>query len=142
MKTCSFCKKQLKLDNFYQRKTGDRKGQFYEKCRNCMKARGRKYYHTNRDRQLNLALKRRHKAYLLKREYINKVKDRPCVDCGIKYPFYVMDLDHKQGTIKIKDVGRMTNANWSLDKIKKEVEKCEVVCANCHRIRTFRYLSR
>lgn len=137
MKLCSKCKRNLELSCFYQRKKGLRAGQFYEKCKECMKVRGRKYYHDNRKRQLSLALIRRHRAYLEKRKFINKIKNKPCVDCGIKYPYYVMDLDHKTGKGKVKEVGYMTSRNWSLEKIKKEVEKCEVVCANCHRIRTF-----
>ena len=102
-----------------------------------MKARGRKYYHDNRKRQLQLALVRRRKAYKEKRDYINKAKNKPCADCGMKYPFYVMDFDHSNVHDKIREVAYMAARNWSLDKIKDEVQKCEVVCANCHRIRTF-----
>jgi hypothetical protein len=137
-KICPKCSKKKLSSDFYLRKTGPRSGQLYEKCKECMKFRGRKYYHDNRERQLSLALARRHKAYLEKRKFINKIKDKPCADCGIKYPYYVMDLDHKRGTNKINDVGYMTSRNWSLEKIKREAGKCEVVCANCHRIRTFR----
>ena len=138
MKNCSKCNKPKKLADFYKRKTGKRAGEYYEKCKECMKARGREYYRKNRNRQLPLALARRHKAYQLKRVFINKVKDRPCADCGIKYPYYVMDFDHKSNKDKIAEVAYMSTRNWSLEKIKKEIQKCEVVCANCHRIRTFK----
>lgn len=138
MKYCSFCKKNLNELDFYVRKTGKRAGQIYEKCKNCMKVRGRYYYANNHDRQLTLAIKRRHKAYLEKRSYLNKVKDKPCMDCGTKYPFYVMDFDHKKGERKINDVAYMVTRNWSLQKIKEEIIKCDVVCANCHRIRTYK----
>ena len=137
MKHCPKCNKNLSIDDFYLRKRGPRAGKYYEKCKNCMKIRGRSYYHNNHDRQLKLALIRRGRAYREKREYINTFKDVPCPDCGRKYPPYVMDFDHQYPKLKTREVSYMFTRNWSLDKIKIEAEKCEVVCANCHRIRTY-----
>lgn len=61
-------------------------------------------------------------------------EENGCTDCGGKYPYYVLDFDH----IGEKDftIGHFRNTTLSLEKIKKEIEKCEVVCANCHRFRT------
>lgn len=140
LKKCSNCLQELKLEDFYVRKSGLRSGQFYEKCKECMKSRGRNYYQANRDRQLKLALNRRHRSYLEKRRFLIKYKNRKCADCGIKYPFYVMDLDHRDFRSKVNNVSSMFTHNWSLDKIKTEVKKCDVVCANCHRIRTYNKL--
>src|SRR3989344_5030928 len=137
IKKCSKCLNKLNISDFYFRKRGPRAGSYYEKCKLCMKIRGRTYYHQNHDRQLKLALIRRHRAYREKREFLIKTKNVPCSDCGIKYPFYVMDFDHQIVKDKIKEVSYMFTRNWSLDKIQKETEKCEVVCANCHRIRTY-----
>lgn len=141
-KWCGKCDQHKHLSEFYLRKSGEKSGQYYERCKECMKLRGRNYYHINRERQLPLAIKRRSAAYKIKRNFVNTAKDRPCADCGVKYPFYVMDFDHRPGSDKINDVALMTRSNWSLEKIKKEIEKCEVVCANCHRIRTFGHLVR
>lgn len=60
---------------------------------------------------------------------------RPCMDCGLSYPSYVMDFDHRPGEAKTKAVSQM----WynSLATIKAEIDKCDLVCANCHRERTF-----
>lgn len=137
-KTCSKCGLVKSVSDFYQRKSGKRVGEFYEKCAECMKSRGRQYYHRNHARQLALALKRRRRAYKEKRHFINLSKNKPCVDCGVRYPQYVMDFDHNDSKDKINDVAYMVARNWSLEKIKKEVAKCEVVCANCHRMRTFK----
>ncbi len=106
-----------------------------------MKVRGRRYYHQNRDRQLPLALLRRHRLYVEKRRFLCEAKNRPCPDCGKRYPYYVMDFDHRNPRDKVRSVAYMVSRNWSLEKIKKEVVKCEVVCANCHRMRTFRRLA-
>lgn len=140
IKKCSKCLQNKSIFEFYQRKTGLRKGEFYEKCKICMKSRGVKYYLQNHDRQLMLANKRRKKAYFLKRDFIVKTKDKPCADCGKKYPFYVMDFDHRDYHIKTREVSYMFTRNWSLDKIMVEVDKCDIVCANCHRIRTYQRL--
>ena len=102
-----------------------------------MKLRGRKYYQDNRERQLPLAIKRTHESRLLKRNFLDKLKDKPCADCGKKYPPYVMDFDHRERNDKISEIAHMAGRNWSFEKIKKEIEKCDLVCANCHRIRTY-----
>lgn len=70
------------------------------------------------------------------RDYIRSVKDAPCVDCNEKYPYYVMDFDHING-VKSFNLSIAANKFKSLKKIKDEIEKCEIVCSNCHRIRTF-----
>lgn len=56
-----------------------------------------------------------------------------CFDCGIKDPI-VLDFDHIRD--KKYNVSQMIRDGFSWKAILKEIEKCEVVCANCHRIRT------
>ena len=58
----------------------------------------------------------------------------PCADCGRSYPAYVMDFDHVRGT---KSVGISLMFSYSWQTILAEIAKCDLVCANCHRIRTF-----
>lgn len=59
-----------------------------------------------------------------------------CTDCGEKYPYYVLDLDHI-GDDKSFNLSAYRNHTHDIEKIKEEIAKCEVVCANCHRIRTY-----
>jgi hypothetical protein len=59
----------------------------------------------------------------------------PCMDCGQRYPHYVMDFDHVRGE-KVANVANLVHRNMTLQ-IWKEIEKCDLVCANCHRCRTF-----
>lgn len=72
-----------------------------------------------------------------KRKYIAEHKKRPCKDCGVQYAWYVMDLDHKPGVKKIAGLAVMVQG-YSWEKILAELEKCDVVCSNCHRIRTWK----
>ena len=75
----------------------------------------------------------------LKIRYIQEYKQsRGCMDCGEKYPYWMLDLDHVFGE-KISNVSDM-RALFNLEQIQAEVAKCQVVCANCHRIRTWQRL--
>ena len=134
---CSKCHRKISIGNFYLRRSGPRSGKFYEKCKECMKIRGRFYYKSNRKRQLFLANKRRNKYRDLMRVYINGVKNISCMDCGIKFPPFVMDFDHRDKGDKEVEVGRMINGGWSKEKVDKEIRKCDIVCSNCHRVRTY-----
>lgn len=68
------------------------------------------------------------------REFINSHKDVPCQDCGVSYPPYVMDFDHRDPSTK--EFGIAGYPKHNLEVIAQEIAKCDVVCANCHRERT------
>ena len=73
------------------------------------------------------------KAYLA--QYLRDLKTKtPCIDCGINYPYYVMDFDHVRG-VKQANVMELVST-LSKKRIDLEIAKCEIVCSNCHRIRT------
>lgn len=60
----------------------------------------------------------------------------PCKDCGTHYPPVCMDYDHVDGP-KVRAVSEMISNHASWEAISAEIEKCELVCANCHRLRTY-----
>lgn len=70
------------------------------------------------------------------RAVLAKIKeDSGCVDCKVKYPYYVLEFDHTEDN-------KEGNISWmvtfsSMEEILNEVKKCEVVCANCHKKRTY-----
>lgn len=59
----------------------------------------------------------------------------PCSDCGAKFPACCMDFDHR-GTDKRREVGILISRSADWEVVLEEIEKCDLVCANCHRIRT------
>ncbi len=60
------------------------------------------------------------------------------MDCGVQYPHYVMDFDHRDKKKKLAGINKMINFHsYSKKKIFEEIKKCDLVCANCHRIRTY-----
>lgn len=56
--------------------------------------------------------------------------NHPCVDCGNDDP-YVLQFDHVRGE-KHKNVSKMLSGTYGWDTIQREIDKCEVRCANCH----------
>ena len=69
-------------------------------------------------------------------QMLGKMKeDSGCVDCNTKYPFYVLDFDHSRGN-KVSNIGQMLDY-FTIEDILKEVAKCDIVCSNCHRVRTY-----
>lgn len=73
-----------------------------------------------------------------KRQLINEIKtSKPCSDCNKFYPYYVMDFDHIIGK-KLCNVSSMSSKlNSTIKNLLSEIAKCELVCANCHRQRTY-----
>lgn len=74
-------------------------------------------------------------------EVIRNHKNRPCHDCGGVFPHFVMDLDHRDPDQKEKKGGKKNRSSYvwaksSPEKIQKLLSICDVICANCHRIRT------
>ena len=68
-------------------------------------------------------------------ELMISLKSTPCADCGGVFPTVCMDFDHRDPAEKINSI-----AHWSLTDVVgllAEIAKCDLVCANCHRIRTF-----
>lgn len=95
----------------------------------------RKHYIGNKEQYLkNNKLKKERM-----RTFLNELKDVPCMDCKKKFPPFCMDFDHRDMEEKEFSIGDVV-ALQSWDKLKKEVKKCDVVCAICHRIRTAKQL--
>lgn len=77
----------------------------------------------------------RKRAASIKAEIQRYKSKTPCKDCRKKYPYYVMDFDHVRGK-KAHAISSMLRSNRALPSIWAEIKKCDLVCANCHRIRT------
>lgn len=70
------------------------------------------------------------------KNWMVELKSKPCHDCGGKFEVCCMDFDHRMGTIKTYNIGSMFAHHYSQELIATELKKCDLVCANCHRIRT------
>lgn len=64
----------------------------------------------------------------------------PCFDCGVFYPYWVMEFDHVPGTKRFN----LGTEGKRLDEetLRREMAMCDVVCCNCHAERTYRRLKK
>ena len=70
----------------------------------------------------------------------NYLQTHSCVDCG-EDDWVVLEFDHVRGVKKLA-VSRMVSCGHSIKKINEEIAKCEIVCANCHKRRTYNRLEK
>ena len=129
-KKCHDCGdlKDISPENFHY-KTSSSDG-YTGRCKPCSKQYGHQRYTKNKDKVYARNIERR--KFLA--QEVDKLKDFPCVDCGIKYEPSCMDFDHLYD--KVMAVSKMIHETFSLENIKKEIAKCELVCVLCHKNRT------
>lgn len=128
MKICGKCKLEKDFSEFH--KNAAKPDGLQSNCKACKNEQYQGYYSENKERYAKNS--RTHRRRM--REKIRSYKDKPCTDCGVQYPYYVMQFDHLDGDDKLGAIGRMS---WSYVKLEQEVAKCDVVCANCHAVRTW-----
>ena len=104
-------------------------------CRPCFRAAWREWYRREPNRRRYSAQAGRRKSRLTRqnRELVRALKAQPCTDCGRTFPPYVMDFDHVGE--KTAEVSALTT--YGAARLLREIANCEVVCANCHRARTW-----
>ena len=95
----------------------------------------RRHYLKNKEEIKARSFKRNKVQRVRNREFVMSIKEiSECIDCGENNPL-VLDFDHVKGE-KIMAISNMSNKAYGIDTISKEMDKCEVRCANCHRIIT------
>ena len=134
-KVCTKCglMKPISQFTFQNRAKGYRKS----RCRVCSVEDCMVCFAKNRKRYTKVSyrsMKRRRLEHTLK--VYKYLLEHPCVDCGETEPI-VLEFDHVRGK-KVKDVTRMVGDCHSWGLIELEIKKCDVRCANCHRLRTAR----
>lgn len=107
-------------------------------CKPCHNAYTRAHYQANKKYYVDKAARRNSEVRAANRVWmIEYLRNHPCVDCG-STDIEVLQFDHKDATMKDGEVSRFMT--YPLDKIKNEIKKCDVRCANCHVKRTRRQL--
>lgn len=136
MKLCPRCEC-LQADDAFHWKSRAR-GERHSHCRACVNAKNRAAWHDN-DRH---GKKRRQEDRLAANAMIvaEAKRDAPCMDCGGVFPPVCMDFDHRDPDIKEFAIAQ--HRAGSPSRLKREIAKCDLVCANCHRLRTQRGVRR
>jgi hypothetical protein len=145
LRACKDCGESKLPDEFRRSKKG-------LTCKTCRKAatavRTKRWSINNRDRKNATVRAYRARKYAkdgrwrsagakakATEEWMAEIKSAPCADCGNRFEACCMDFDHVKGK-KLYNVGAMFAHHYSESLIRSELDKCELVCSNCHRIRT------
>lgn len=131
---CNKCKRKKEPEDFsFKDKKNGRRAKV---CKACNKKYRKKYYHANKEKSIRHSKITTDNLRIRNKQFVwDYLKENPCVDCDESDPI-VLEFDHREGEKKIKDISRMVNQSFSLEKIKEEIKKCDVRCANCHRKKT------
>jgi hypothetical protein len=110
------------------------------RCRLCHAVYRRNHYLRNRAdyvrREVARIRRYRDENRVLLLEYLTA---HPCVDCGEADPV-VLQFDHRDPLSKVGYIAHLlVRKPWAA--VLREIDKCDVVCANCHRLRTARQFS-
>lgn len=132
-KKCPLCNIEKSLESFS--KNSSRKDGLSGHCKECHKVLRKNHYELNKSKILRQVSNRkvRYNEWL-----VSIKKDKPCVDCGKVYPHYVMDFDHLRD--KKFNISNARQGGWSKETVLTEISKCDLVCSNCHRERTYKRL--
>ncbi len=103
---------------------------------NKQKEASKKHYENKKEKIKQRAHKRNQEIKISNRKFLDDyLSTKCCIDCGNSNPI-VLEFDHVRG-IKKLNIADMILRSYSLKTIKLEIEKCEIRCANCHRIKTY-----
>ena len=124
-KFCPKCEKDKFINDFHNNST--KKDGLQAICKDCRKIYHKKHYEKNKKRYINqnTILRKRNSEFIKRYKVTQK-----CSKCSEKR-WYVLDFHHVKG--KDNEVSRMMNDCYSIKKIKEEIRKCIILCANCHR---------
>jgi hypothetical protein len=135
MKNCSRCEQDKEEKDF------NRRGKkFSVWCRTCCSEYNRERY-KNSNGKVRKKLKQQEAARKLEieKKIVDHLKNNPCVKCQ-ESNILVLDFDHIRGE-KEFNIAKAIWDVYSWERIEKEIAKCQVLCANCHRIKTAKQLN-
>ena len=113
-----------------------RNGKIVMPCKKCYLEYGRRHYQNNKQYYVDKARRRSNAISKVYKERIwQYLLEHPCVDCGNADP-RVLEFDHVRGEKKY-NISELQYKRVSWEVVLAEIEKCEIRCANCHRIKTF-----
>ena len=131
---CGYCEKEKEEEDFSFR--NKRAGKRSTRCKECQNKYSKKHYLQNKEKHNKRRYENQKRYKNRNRQFLfNYLKDKSCIDCGESDPI-VLEFDHLRD--KEDNISNLVARAASLSKIKREIEKCVIRCANCHRRKTAR----
>jgi len=132
MKTCCRCNKIKPFTDFYKRTANSDGYQGF--CKECSKVYYKTWSEQTPERKNRHAEWKKERIKENQQKYLEHMVGKSCVDCGLS-DVRVLEFDHVRGK-KIDGVMQIIRRGNTWDKVLEEMAKCEIRCANCHRIAT------
>ena len=126
MKKCGHCK-ELKEESEFNKNKRDK---YQSYCKSCEHIASRNHYLKNKEVYIKRAKTRKQELLKFIREIRGELK---CKQCNEDRPA-ALDFHHRDSSVKDYEIGYMASMGFSKEKILKEMEKCDVLCSNCHRV--------
>jgi hypothetical protein len=125
MKICSKCKQEKEYSEFNKDSARQKLTSW---CKQCVKSRSKQHYN-----EKGILKKEQRKLYIQqRREWFNELKKTlKCIKCGENHPS-CLEFHHRDPKQKEFGIAAFVNTS-NKEKVLKEIEKCDVLCANCHR---------
>lgn len=128
-KICTGCKKELTTNDFSPKG----KGKLHPKCKTCRRDLATIDYTRHKERYKASAKKHLPKYKTRNAEFIAKHKSKcGCIRCG-ENDFVALDAHHIDPKGKEHNLNHLRKMSYSIETIEKELSKCVILCANCHR---------
>lgn len=124
-KMCSKCEKEKEFKEFAIDKK--KKDGHHSSCKTCHREVLKQHYQNNKEYYAKRRKINRAKTIKWFKEYKATLK---CERCGENHPV-TLDFHHKDPALKVYQISKISNVSISL--LKKEITKCIILCANCHR---------
>ncbi len=99
----------------------------------------RNWWEKNPEKRKEYYQKQAHGKNRILHYLIEKYEGTPCMDCDGVFNWCAMDFDHRPGEVKVSTIahfGWYKAAPKSIARVEKEIAKCDLICSNCHRVRT------
>lgn len=131
---CSRCLTKKPLNSAYFYRSRAQRGGFHPECKDCAKQSdhitNKSYYRLNSKRIMDRVRHRRTEIIL----FIESYKcEHLCVLCGFA-DYRALEFHHRDPAQKDISIGKAAKSGWSHQRILNEVAKCDLLCANCHKV--------
>lgn len=132
MKICTKCKADKEESEFSLRSGSSKLRSI---CKQCIVLYAQTHYQNNKEVYKQRGYTSTKKGAEVKKVFLVEFLNlHPCVDCG-ESDIRTLEFHHRDPNEKIENISSMIRS-YSLAVLKEEINKCDVLCANCHRKKT------
>ena len=94
-------------------------------------------YHVGKGQKEKTLNRRKQSRHRVAAHIRSKKQGKKCTDCREDYPYWILEFDHLPQYEKLFTIGGKNSRDYTIEQIDAEIAKCELVCSNCHKNRTY-----